>query len=370
MPLNALLSLTALIRVQTYDQILKMGLAVARVVGLPVTSWAEGDPTRSLYHYLAEVLANLEEANAEAIRSGFLSTARGKWLQILAYEVYGYEFQEATYATPSITLSNTGGGLYEYESEGDFISKSTLTGKTYHNTSTGTLGPGGTLTLQLVADEEGSDSSVSANGIDAIVTTALGVSIVSSTVGVGLDEESDESIKRNCEDSRGSLSPNGPADSYAWVAKNTKLTGVSDVQRVQVIYNDPAGHVTVYIASAGGEVAPASVTAVQAALLLWATPGCMTPTTVAATAVPLDVVLDVTGDELPGDLETPISTALDAYLATIDIAGTAAHFKIESKAGLAVPEIDTLEATTPADNVAYADGTFPVLGALTVNVVG
>jgi hypothetical protein len=59
-----LFSDTALLVVNTAATLYDRGLAIARVLGLPVTSWRTGDPTRSLYKYLATVLASQEEQNA------------------------------------------------------------------------------------------------------------------------------------------------------------------------------------------------------------------------------------------------------------------------------------------------------------------
>ena len=51
---------TSLFIVKTAAEIFALGREVAQALGLPVTSWRTGDPTRSLYKYLAEVLAILE----------------------------------------------------------------------------------------------------------------------------------------------------------------------------------------------------------------------------------------------------------------------------------------------------------------------
>ena len=51
---------------------------------------------------------------AEAIRAGFLETARGPWLTLLARNMFGVERGEATFATGEIQLTNGGGGVFSF----------------------------------------------------------------------------------------------------------------------------------------------------------------------------------------------------------------------------------------------------------------
>ena len=145
-------SVTTLFTVETAAKIFSTGLELASALGLPVTSWRAGDPTRSYYKFVAQKLAALDGVSGEYIKAGFLSTATKKWLTVLAFEVYNVTRGEATYANPTVTVTNTGGGHYEVEA-GDLTFKNSITGKTYHNTSGGTLSSGTTLTFDLVADE-------------------------------------------------------------------------------------------------------------------------------------------------------------------------------------------------------------------------
>jgi hypothetical protein len=55
------ISVLSLFTAETAAKILSSGLEIAQVLGLPVSTWRNGDPTKSLYHYLAEVLAAREE---------------------------------------------------------------------------------------------------------------------------------------------------------------------------------------------------------------------------------------------------------------------------------------------------------------------
>jgi phage-related baseplate assembly protein len=285
------ISIGSLFDVATAARVLELGLEIASAVGLPVTTWQAGDPTRTLYKYAAEVLSAKDSTVVEWIKAGFLSTATGDWLELLALEVYGVTKTQATFAEPTITLTNGGGGFYEI-GVGELTVRNSVTEKTYHNTVAFSLSPGATEEdIALVADEAGSDSSVAANELDELVTTFLGVEIVSSEVGLANDAESDEALKQRCRDSLGALSPNGPADAYRFVALNSELTGLTSINRAEAVPSTN-GTVTITIATVDGPADPSAVLAVAAAIEEWATPLCVNPVVVSADT--LDVTLDLT----------------------------------------------------------------------------
>jgi len=310
--------------VQTAAEWFSRGLEVAHVVGLPVTTWRTGDPSRSFYLYIAEMLASLDGPAGEFVRSGFLSTARGEWLKILALELYGVEADEATYAEPTVTLTNTGGGEYTIEA-GDLTVRASTLGKTYHSTADVTLLAGETSDpIPLVADEAGSGSTVAEDEIDQMVTTFEGVEIAGSGPGLANDAATDEEIREQCRDSLGALSPNGPADAYEYVAKNSDLTGVSGINRAKA-KGSATGAVTVTVASQTGTVPAPTLALIQDAIERWATPLCVNPIVVSAAVSEVDgeytiyclPALTATSTEF----EAAIFDALDTLFANTPIGG-------------------------------------------------
>jgi phage-related baseplate assembly protein len=374
------LSVLALFVAQTADSILSLGLSVALSLGLPVTSWRTGDPTRSLYKYLAVKLASIDGIVAELAKSAFLSTATGAWLKILALEVYGVTAQDATFATGTLVLVNNGGGYYPRD-PGDLAFKSSITGKTYHSTTGGILnsGPGTTLTLDFIADDAGSDYTLAPDELDTLVTTLLGVAIQSSTQAIGLDDQDDDSIRAQCRDSLGALSPNGPADAYRYVARNSALTGVTTITRALVVPNAGANTVTVYVAGAGGAVTGGEVSAVQTALDKWATPLTVTATAVSASGVTFNMTMTVaySGGLSDADLTLAIREQLIAELGATDIGGvqlTAGGIGVPVSAMIAAvfkaaPEISAVTITSPGGDTALLANQVPVLGTTAVTVV-
>lgn len=331
-------SIFTLFTPETVDSIFNMGISLAKLVGLPVDSWRTGDPTRALYKQVATKLAAVDQTVANLAQSAVLSvlaTQAGTgdagaiaWLKIVALEQFGVVVQEATFAESAagtgVTLTNSGGGNYPVD-PGDLTFKSSVTGKTYHNTTGGVLAPGPatTLTLEFVADEAGSDSTVAANEIDTMVTTLLGVSITASAPAIGLDEESPDSVYQRCKDSLGALSPNGPKDAYRYVALNSALTGVTTVTRAIAIDNGD-GTVSVYIANASGSATGPEIAAVQAAIDVWATPNCITATVISAFAVTINQTMSVAygGSLSDPDLQAAIANKIAANMAALNIGGT------------------------------------------------
>lgn len=370
-------NLTQLISVATAATILDKGLLVARMLKLPVDSWRAGDPTRSLYHYLAELLSTRDEAAAEYIRAGFLGSARGEWLHVLAQEVYDYTPNPATSAKNSMLISNTGGGYYGLDA-GQLVLRSSVTGKTYHNAVPVTFTPNtANVTVQWIADEPGADSSVGENEIDEFVTGFDGLTIVSSAAGYGADAESEPSIKQNCLDSLGATSPNGPREAYDFVARSAKLTGSTEVTRARASGDTGNGDIFVSIASAAGPVSELTLQKVERAIVVWATHIGGTPhvQNAGTTGIVYDVILRARAgmNETLPNVRTAIGLALKQLHADTPIAreGDYLAAALIKKAIAKVYESYTYDVilVSPTGDVPLLAGSVPVIhGTPTVAV--
>lgn len=315
--------------VQSLGTLLARGLQLASDLGLPVTTWQTGDPTRTLYYYQAEVLAAREDITAEFVRSAALSSARGAWLKILAKELYGVTPVEATYLTTTVTLTNTKGGYYNIGA-GDLTFSSSTSGKTYRNTSTGLFAGPSVVVFDVIADEPGSDSNVLTNEIDTLVTPLVGVVVTSSFAAVAVDEQSEESIREQCRATLGALSPNGPADAYEFVARSPALTGTDEVTKAKSYGSSSTGTVTIAVAGPLGSVSGGAVALVQTAILRWATPLCITPTTVNATEHAVSIEMTYEGDGIPAGFASDAEDVLTALVDATPIAGTITRSQLTS----------------------------------------
>lgn len=376
MTINVLNLFTA----ETADKILARGLAVAQAIGLVVTSWRNGDPTKSLYYYLAEALAAKETKAADFAKSGFMSTAEGDWATLHAKDVYGVTRGEATFATPTVTLRNDGGGVYPDLGDGGLTVQSTATGKTYRSTGLGydptteiddpEFGPGDLLKFDLIADEAGAASSVGENEIDAFVTPSelatFDVVIVSSTASAARDQQSVEELRDQCGDTLGALSPNGPPDAYEYVCKNAELTGTTEINRATAEGDSDTLEVTIYVAGADGSVDPSSVAAAQAAVLRWATPLCVRPTVLSAVNVSVNISAQIVGENIPSTFLAAINGRLGALFLGLPIGGTVYRSRLISEIHAAVPQAASVNLITPTIDTVLSAGLVPVVGTVEV----
>ena len=369
-------------------EIYQLGLDAAELAGLTTTSWEPGDPTRSLYHYLAAVLDALEDVAVSFISGAALELAAERaretgdttWLEIAAYQLSGYEPREAKYAETACTLTNAGGGVYVIE-PGDLTAQNSGTGKTHHNLDGGTLTALGTLSLTFIADEAGSESNAGATEIDTLVTKLLGVTISNPAAAVGIDRESPDSIVTGAREKLGSLSPNGPRDAYNYVAKNSDLTGISTVTRSRSFGDSTTGDVALYIAGAGA-LAGGDVTAVETAIAEWATPLCITPTVQSASAVNVPVTYEIwlyeSVNKTQVEIEAAIEEALETLFTTRPIGGDIIPPATTGKlyVSLVLSEIRNVFPAhvcrvvlgAPAADAALAVNEIAVLGAVTPTV--
>ncbi len=376
-------SLSTLLVQAGKEAIYETAIGVARAIGLPTSTWQAGDPTRSLFHVESEVLATLEEVVVSFIQSGFLDYATGDWLKILAEQVYGVTVPEATYATTDVELTNGGGGYYPSIEAGDLTFKNSTTGKTYRNTTGGTLdsGPGTTLTVTVVADEAGSDSSASAGEIDEMVTPLEGVTCTNADAAVGVDEQSEDTTRAQCRAKLDALSPNGPARAYEYVALTPELAGTSACTRVRAYSDSDVGDVTVYLAGPSGGVSEPDRALVEEAILEWATPLCITPTVSAATSVTVPVTYELwiyksvnkTAAEIEEDIETDLETMFSTRAIGGDIIAPATTGKlykslIESTIRSTFSQAFRVSVSLPSGDTSLANGEVATLGTVTATI--
>jgi hypothetical protein len=380
------LDLESLLTQQTKEEIYETALEVAQGIGLDTTTWQPGDPTRSLYHVEAEFLSVVEDLANNFVRSGFLEHALGDWLKVVADQVYNVTVPEATFATTDVELTNSGGGLYEgADTEaGALIFRNSTTGKTYTNTTGGTLavGPGTTLTVTVVADEAGTDSNAAVGEIDELVTNLTGVTCTNAAAAVGTDEQDRATTIQQCRDALGMLSPNGAKDAYSYVARNSELTGTTAITDSRVFADSDTGDVTVYLRGAAGAVLEVDRALVEEAILTYATPLCITPTVVscAAVTVPVTYSLKVykSANKTVAEIEEEVEEALEALFAARPIGGdiippatTGYLYRsliVSTILGLYGDDAFDVEVTTPSDDTALANDEVPSIGTVTAAI--
>lgn len=357
--------------------------------GTSTTSWKPGAVARTIIFGVAIVLSALSQLSALIAKSGFLELAEGSWLTLLAYYVYDVTRVEGTFATGTITVNNTAGGVYSGGAD-DLVARRSSDGKTYRATAAWSIGALETgVVIPVEATEMGSDSSAIANAVDELETTMLGVVVVASSAMVGSDREEDPALRARALAKTGVLSPDGPRDAYNFVCLSAvRADGTSiGITRVRSIA-DGDGNVDVYVADADGTAISAPDLAIlQEEVETKAEPLAVTATVVGATAVAIPVTWELWVRDTSGltnaQIEDLVNERLLAFMSAQPIGGLALTpggtryvfvSAIESVIGSAASSLGSTSAlrevrvvvTAPAADVAIGATEAPVLGTVTV----
>ncbi len=353
---------------------LKRGLELAALAKLPVTSWRIGDLTLSDYTFLANVFGEIEDIVINNAKSAFLTDAEGDWKKLHAQENFGVPVPSATYAQPTITLTNNGVNYYPIES-GDLTARASSIDKTFRNVSTGydpttlapaELNPGATVRFDLIADEAGSDSSVGVDELDVIVTISdPDVVIVGSTAGAGNDGPDDAGIELLCTDSLGALSPNGPPEAYAYVARTAKYTGTTEITHATSSLESETGDVTITVASPSGPVTPSSVALAQTAVEKWANPICGVPVVQSAVAYTIDITAVLVGD-LPEDYALRSRGAISRKLKALGTGVVIARSMLDAIFHAEFPGLTSVAISIPSADLTLTNAQKPVVGVTNI----
>lgn len=352
-------------------------------LGVDTTVWKPGSVVRTMIAGSSVVLAALSRLMSSATKSGFLDTAEGAWLTILADQVYNVQRIAATFATGTLELSNTSGSTYNID-PGDLIVSSSKSGKTYRNVNALTLNPGATdVEATFAATEAGADSTAAAGEIDTLETTLLGVTVTNPKALVGSDKETDADLRQRAKESTGALSPNGPADAYLHVARSAKRSDGTSIGVTRVsTTTDGQGNVTVYVATPTGSVSGSSgdsgtdLGAIHDAIQKQAVPLAVTEETKTATEIDIDVEWELWLYEDVGLTEAEIATKVEKALAEFmsrrpiggDVAPPdAGKLYISGIEGAIArqkdiaPSFIRLEISEPSDDVSVAQSKVPTL---------
>lgn len=371
-------TLAELFAVESPTALLSAILGVANSVGLKATSWAEGAFVRTILTVCAYRFSSLSEVQVYIAKGGFLDYASSDMLTLLADQVYNVQRIPAVNASGVVTFTNSTTGNIVIAT-GSIHVASSITGKTYTNTTGGTvLASGGTLDLSIVADVAGSASNAGVGDITVIVNTVLGLTCTNAAPVLGADEESDADLVSRCHSSLGATSPDGPAQAYDYVAKTT--AGVSlPINRTQISSSSVTGNVSIYLANADGVITAPDLALVQADLNTKCIPLCVNATAFAAApgaVVSVTATIYVKNQTLTNaELQSAVGVSIAEYLSTAPIGGFDTggggiidKGAIEAAIYRADPSIKVVAMTVPAADYALATGQIATNGTHTITV--
>lgn len=150
-------------------------LAALRAEGFRVSAWQSGGVARSLVEADAQAIASLDSAIAQVAGGGFLSTASGAWLTLLAAEFFDLTRTAAVYTEGWITLVDHGGGPHTVGVGELWVA--TASGKRFVNVTGGTIPLNGALQVKVRAESPGPAWDVAEGAIETLVTSLPTVTV-------------------------------------------------------------------------------------------------------------------------------------------------------------------------------------------------
>ncbi len=313
-------TLDVLLEPMTVDEAREAIYSALAERGVSTTSWKSGAVVRSMVAGLSVVLAALSRMQSQIAKLGFLEHSEGEWLTKVAYYVYGVERDSGSAAAGTFTFDNSSGSVFS-GSAGDLIVACSVNGKEYRNTESYTIGALATnVEIDFEAVELGTASNADANTVTTMVTSLAGVVVTNSVAIFGTDEEDDATLRLRCKEKLGALSPNGPADAYAYFARSARKDDgtTAGVTRVRVI-PDGTGTVAVYVANASGAVTgtigdtSTDLGAVDDAIQRNAVPQCVTANIASVSTVAVPVTYEIWVRSI-GLTNTQIADTIEASL--------------------------------------------------------
>lgn len=214
-----------------------------------ITAWQVGDPAEQLYQVFSRTVQYYTIQNATVVR-GFVSldtsTDPGDddpyspgnaalspipgFLSYLGENVY-YTFRILeTQATTKVTFTNSTAFPVGPFAPGDItLARAGSPEITYTNApmlgvytgsgGTYTLAGFGSIDLDVIAESPGTLSNAAPTEISVMVSGLLGVTVTNATSALGADRESAPNYRERCREQAASVSPNGHADAYRYLAR-------------------------------------------------------------------------------------------------------------------------------------------------------
>jgi len=359
-------------------------LVLCDAAGLPITALQELEAPRVMLATFSDWGASIYNTiirRAIQAQYGDLVVDAGRtWATFWGLSRYGVAPDDATFAEGPCLLTNTKGGAWSF-APGTFQVKNSTTSKVFRNTETVTLaawpgsGPYPTQTVNFRALEAGTASTSSAGTIDALVTTANGVTVSNPGILAGQDEEPLVDFVIRARGTPALLSPNGPKAAFETVLRRTLRSDGSRIPINRVRFRTPTGNgvVRAIVAGPSGAVSVADVARLLLNVQTLAEPWGMTAQVASATSVLVNYNITAYARQSPTLTTTAIvnngNAALVSLIGSAPIGGWNSlggdsGFVYSSELAAAVSEAQA--DVFKADN-ATAD---TVIGAEDVSVLG
>lgn len=344
-----------------------------------------------LVSILPKGLLDFANTITEIAKGGFLDwAADGPYLEMLGEQMFGVERIRLTFATTPCVFTNTSIDNNRYEFfAGQVRVKHATSGKVYKAAAFTLEAPGDSLgrdvaTVDVIAEEAGTNSNAAADTITGMVTTFDGVSVTNPAAAFATDLETRSNYIARCRLEAAGASPFGPSQQYERIAKGAKRVDGTPigVTKIKLIKDTIDGTTTMYMATDGGVPDVDDVTRINELLVIGAVPGgvdfigafAATPVTVPITYVATALAsAGLTADEI----EDLVALAEAALFVEVPIGGWdgllyAEKIRATIVQAQAAPNdprpVVNATLSLPAANVDLDDDEVAILGTITPTV--
>lgn len=328
-----MIPISALLQAVTATQARALFVQALVNLGVPANLWKQGGVASTILTVVATTYANFSSTVVAALSAGFLPTASGAWLVLLAYYVYGITAIVATSASGSLTLVNPGGGIYTFATGTAFFGNAATLAQ-YTNAAPFTLGAATTtatvLSIPIQCTTLGSQGNADPGDITVMLTPMGPVTCSNPSALAGQDQEPDDALRTRCTNALAARSVRGPRNAYKWaITSAVNATTGQNVNINRVSLPTPAGNGTlnVYCASPSGPPSAGDLAAAQASVEANVRPEGIVANVLACSVVPYSCALTVWVANVAGlnvaALQTAIGNALTLFFAAYPIGGLA-----------------------------------------------
>lgn len=389
-------SLSSLLTTVTEEEALDLALDLLDTLGFNATSWQDGSIQRTIVQLGANLYASLSATIPQIAAGGFTRLASGAWLDLLSENFFGNTRVAAvkTQGVMRFIASATAPPAVIAIGDLQIADTATATGSThtYRNTTGGSLGPGGTLDLEVEAETAGAAWNISTSTTLYMWTSLVGVTVTNPAVGAtstwitraGTDAETDARLQDRDISKWSTLSYAAVDGAY----RSWALEADDSVTRVKVRSNNPYGPGTVDVvcATAIGGISGTQATDILAYINSDNGDGTFTGrrplgdvvTVQSASAIAFTIAGTVTvdADYTATTTATAIQDAIKAVLNATDVGGTvippaSTGVVVHSKIVAAIEALDgviSVSITTPAADYSLTE--LQVVDSTAVNFAG
>lgn len=355
-----------LLALQTEDELFEQFCTDAATLPFPVDvrgmqpeRWAPGQ-----LHIEALAHAKYQERRKAIVESGWLRTAKGDSLTLVARGFFQLERYPSTAAVHQFRLTDVagvGGVTYPAGTRVAFADN----GQEFRNLTDLALPLNGYVDGNWKAEVAGALGNVAAGTVTRLRAPIVGVEITSPAISgepgtivtAGRNQETDEQLATRCEDRWGSVGAGGNAAAYRfWVTESFDVDGlVSSITRIKILDNNPygPGSIGAVIANASGTATGAELTRVGNYLAVRKAlgSGMLLISSAAAQEELVSGVVSIRSGYDPAVVLAAVQAALDTYESEFAIGGYLYRSEIIQRV-MAVDGVYDFVLSNPTTNVA------------------